>query len=631
MDAGPSAHPTPETLQAYALAKLDDASAEVVSAHLDDCPDCRQQLTELAPDTFLRRLRGARQGIEPSAFGSAMPGGPPIGETVNDDAIVDPSSSPRMSSTGLVDATSDALNGSDEASLQRGTRVGYFGDYELLKVLGEGGMGIVYKARQISLNRPVALKMIKASRFPSSDEVRRFQNEAEAVARLDHPNIVPIFEVGRFEDQHYFSMKLIAGESLDKGLKDYVADPRRAARLMVATSDAILHAHQRGILHRDLKPANILVDSTGQPHVSDFGLAKRIDGDSELTCSGAIVGTPAYMAPEQASGKRGAVTTSTDVYGLGAILFALLTGRAPFGGPTVLDVLEQVRGRIPDSPRKLNPRVPPDLDVVCLKCLEKDPRRRYASADGFAQDIKRWLAGEPIAARPVGSAARLWMWCRRNPVVAWAATLVSAALVGVAVLAVLYASVLEKSLANSNLRLAALHFQRGQVAFEKGRTGEGLIWMIETWRSAVAAGDPGWQHTARANLAAWQSHNVEIKAVFSPISDGGVRAVAFRPDGKAVLTGGDGTRARLWVLRERQRGDNASSAPFGPTLAHEGAVLAVAFSRNSKTAITGSDDNTARLWDAATARPIGQPLAHWGAVATCGIQPERQGRTHWQR
>ncbi len=199
-------------------------------------------------------------------------------------------------------ANNAAEDGQDEAAFPAGTRIGYFGDYELQRVLGEGGMGIVYKARQLSLNRSVALKMIRAARFASADEVRRFQNEAEAVARLDHPHIVPIFEVGRYEDQHYFSMKLIAGESLDKWLKDYVADSRSAARLVATTADAIHHAHQRGILHRDLKPANILVDSDGQPHVTDFGLAKRVEGDSELTRSGAIIGTPAYMAPEQASG-----------------------------------------------------------------------------------------------------------------------------------------------------------------------------------------------------------------------------------------------------------------------------------------------------------------------------------------
>ena len=328
MDAGPSAHPTLESLQTYGLGKLDDASAEVVSKHLEDCPDCWRHVTEMAPDTFLGRLRAAQAGPVTAASGRAIPDVSPTGETAADDATVDSSSSPLMSSTGQVAPTSAALNGENETSLESGARVGYFGDYELLKVLGEGGMGIVYKAHQLSLNRPVALKMIKASRFPSDDDVRRFQNEAEAVARLDHPNIVPVFEVGRYADQYYFSMKLIAGESLDKRSNDFLSDPRRAAELVAMTAGAIHHAHQRGILHRDLKPANILIDAEGRPHVTDFGLAKRVEGDSELTQSGAILGTPAYMAPEQASGKRGVVTTSTDVHGLGAILFALLTGLA---------------------------------------------------------------------------------------------------------------------------------------------------------------------------------------------------------------------------------------------------------------------------------------------------------------
>ena len=310
------------------------------------------------------------------------------------------------------------------------TRVSVPG-YEILHVLGRGGMGVVYKARQISLNRHVALKMIRSAALASAEEVRRFENEAEAVARLDHPNIVPIFEVGQSQGQHYFSMKLVAGEGLDKRLEDFVGDPRRAARLMALVAGAIHHAHQRGILHRDLKPANVLVDASGQPHVTDFGLARRIEGDSELTQSGAILGTPAYMAPEQVSAVRGAVTTAADVYGLGAILYALLTGRKPFGGTTVLETLEQVRDLPPEPPRALNPRVSRDLEIVCLKCLEKDPRLRYAGADAMAADLERWLAGEPISARPVGQAARLRMWCRRNPMPAASATAaVLAVLVG---------------------------------------------------------------------------------------------------------------------------------------------------------------------------------------------------------
>jgi Protein kinase domain len=400
MDAGPSSHPTGETLQEYVLGKLGDGSAEVVRAQLKVCSECRRQV------------------IEMSASNSAAPTIPPTEATAADEAIVDSSSSPVMSATGYVDATADASGDVNDSSLPKGTRVGYFGDYELLKVLGEGGMGIVYKARQLSLNRPVAFNMFKASRFPSADEVRRFQNESEAVARLDHPNIVPVFEVGQYEDQHYFSMKLIAGESLEKRSSDYLSDPRRVAVLMATIAGAIHHAHQRGILHRDLKPANILIDSDGQPHVTDFGLAKRVEEDSELTRSGAILGTPAYMAPEQASGRRGAVTTATDVYGLGAILYVLLTGKAPFGGDSVIDTLEQVREQAPEPPRRRNLRVPRDLEVICLKCLEKDPRRRYASADALAEDLHRFLSGEPITARAVGYFERARLWVRRHPTAA---------------------------------------------------------------------------------------------------------------------------------------------------------------------------------------------------------------------
>jgi eukaryotic-like serine/threonine-protein kinase len=243
---------------------------------------------------------------------------------------------------------------------------------------------------------------------------------------------VPVFEVGQYEDQHYFSMKLIAGGSLDKQLKDFEDYPRRAARLVEVIAASIRHAHQRGILHRDLKPANVLLDVEGLPHITDFGLAKRVKGDSELTVSGAILGTPAYMAPEQASGKLGTVTTLTDVYGLGAILFALLTGRAPFGGTTVLDTLEQVRERPPESPRKLNPLASRDLEVICLKCLEKDPGRRYASADDLVEELRRWLQDKPIRARPVTVVRRAVKWLKRHrQIAALSCIVVAVALVGV--------------------------------------------------------------------------------------------------------------------------------------------------------------------------------------------------------
>jgi tetratricopeptide (TPR) repeat protein len=210
-------------------------------------------------------------------------------------------------------------------------------------------------------------------------------------------------------------MKLIAGSSLDKQRDDFRRDTRAAARLVAVVAEAVHHAHQRGILHRDLKPANILVDEHGAPHVTDFGLARRIEGDGDLTQSGAIVGTPNYMSPEQASGVRGSLTTATDVYGLGAVLYALLSGRAPHSGTSYLEVLDKVREETPEAPSRGNPDVPRDLDVICLKCLEKDPARRYASAQALAEDLWNWLSGRPIAARPVGSATRAWMWCRRHP------------------------------------------------------------------------------------------------------------------------------------------------------------------------------------------------------------------------
>jgi serine/threonine-protein kinase len=307
-----------------------------------------------------------------------------------------------------------------------------FDDYEVLEEIAKGGMGVVYKACQRSLNRLVALKVIRAGAWASPEEVQRFRNEAETVALLDHPHIVPVHEVGEQDGQVYFSMKLVGGGSLAEHLSDFTNVPRMAAQLVAQVARAVHHAHQRGVLHRDLKPANILLDAEGQPHVTDFGLARRLETDSSLSQSGTIVGTPGYVPPEQTSGKKGAVTTVADVYGLGAVLYALLTGQPPFRADNVLDTLVQVREKEPEPPGRVNPKVDRDLETICLKCLAKEPQRRYGSAEALAQDLERYLAGKPIQARPIGRLTRLWRWCRRNPVLAGAAALLLAALLLVA-------------------------------------------------------------------------------------------------------------------------------------------------------------------------------------------------------
>jgi tetratricopeptide (TPR) repeat protein len=301
-----------------------------------------------------------------------------------------------------------------------------FGDYELIEELARGGMGVVYRARQISLNRLVALKMIRPEGLAAPDDRERFRREAEVVANLGHPHITPIHEVGEHDGHAYFTMRLAEAGSLGSHLPRYADDPRACAELLAAVARAVHHAHQRGVLHRDLKPSNILLDGEGRPQVTDFGLARRLDRDSELTQSGAVLGTPSYMAPEQASCQKGAVTTATDVYGLGAVLYALLTGRPPFRAASVLETLEQVRSGQPEPPSTVVGHVDRDLETICLKCLEREPERRYASASEVAEDLERWLRGEPIAARPVGITGRALRWCRRNP--ALSALLVTIAL-----------------------------------------------------------------------------------------------------------------------------------------------------------------------------------------------------------
>src|SRR5262245_46399671 len=301
--------------------------------------------------------------------------------------------------------------------------------YEVLGVLGRGGMGVVYQARQLKLNRVVALKMILAGGHASEAELLRFLAEAEAVAQLQHPNIVQLFEAGQHDGLPYFTLEYVAGGSLTHKLSGTPLPPAEAARLVEQLARAVHFAHRKGIVHRDLKPGNVLLAEDGTPKVTDFGLAKRVEVGAGLTATGAVLGTPQYMAPEQAEGKK-EVGPAADVYALGAILYERLTGRRPVRGPTRLDILVQVVSDDPVPPTRLQPKLPRDLETICLKCLQKEPPRRYATAEALAEDLRRFQEGKPVQARSVGQLERGAKWVRRNPVGAALTALVGLGLVG---------------------------------------------------------------------------------------------------------------------------------------------------------------------------------------------------------
>src|ERR1043166_2530053 len=342
----------------------------------------------------------------------------------------------RLSATMHI-AASDVI---DSGPISLAAEKNRFSDYELIQEIARGGMGVVYKARQISLNRIVAVKMILHARFNNAEFVQRFRVEAEAAANLHHANIVAIYEIGQEDDQHYFSMEYVEGRDLASLVRDQPLPPKRTAQLVEKIARAIHYAHQHGILHRDLKPSNVLIDVEGEPRITDFGLAKRVsstDGgrssesnfkpgsdvriDSELadlTLSGQVLRSPNYMSPEKAAGRSRQVDARTDVYSLGAILFTLLTGRPPFAADSVQAIFQQVLQTEAPPLRLINPAVPRDLETVTLKCLQKDPVKRYQSAQELADELGRFLRGESIHARPVSPAEKIWRWCQRKPLVA---------------------------------------------------------------------------------------------------------------------------------------------------------------------------------------------------------------------
>jgi eukaryotic-like serine/threonine-protein kinase len=369
--------------------------------------------------------------------------------------------------------------GNQPAGPSVGATVRYFGDYELLAEIARGGMGVVYKARQISLNRTVAVKMILAGRLATKADQDRFRSEAQAAGLLDHPNIVPIFEVGEHEGQHYFSMGYVDGPSLASRLVEGPLPPKDAAKLVATVAGAVQYAHRQGVIHRDIKPSNILIDSNGVPRVTDFGLAKRVDSGSDLTASGQILGTPSYMPPEQAAGQINAIGPAADVYALGALLYAALTGRPPFQAATSLETMQQVLTRDPPAVRQLNPDVPHDLETIALKCLDKSITRRYATAHALAEDLTRFLEGRPILARPARRWEHAWRWCLRNPVVAALSGAAGVLLITVAVVASTGYFVSTRALGRAEAgeklaedRLVQVEAEKKRVEDEKAKTEE---------------------------------------------------------------------------------------------------------------------------------------------------------------
>ncbi len=396
-------------------------------------PDLAPELAEFIDDQnrvqgWTSPIRNVHSGVLPGGPGNPRAGGSPL-------AAGDPLATLHVTSGAIAEAR------------------GRFPNYELLDEIARGGMGIVYRARQLNPSRIVALKMILAGPRATEAELYRFRMETEAAASLDHPHIMPIYEVSEQNGRPFFSMKLMEGGTLAEHLPRFAGDGRAAAELLIKVARAVHHAHLRGILHRDLKPANILLDAQGEPFVTDFGLCRRVEVDSGMTQSGVIVGTPSYMSPEQAAGRKG-LTTATDVYSLGAVFYALLTDRPPFRGNTPLETVRGVLEDEPSRPRVLRPQVDRDLETICLKCLDKQPERRYRSAEAVADDLERWLAGEPIVARRTSVWERTWKRARRNPTAAALVAVSSLALVFLIAAGLIYqnnrATVAEQALASAN-------------------------------------------------------------------------------------------------------------------------------------------------------------------------------------
>ena len=688
--------PTRQQLQQLLAGQLPDDLERGVSAHLESCAACQQVMEQLT--TFQSRPLPEPTGVPPAAGPARRTAAPPAGTRPRlSDVLLRrmqdllPTCPPTIS---VMESAPAPTAGPDWPAVP---------GYEVLRELGRGGMAVVYEARQLRPNRLVALKMIQAGDLASPEQLVRFCTEGEIVAGLRHANIVQIYEVGTYNKQPYLALELMDGGSLAEAQAGIPLPARAAAALVQTLAGAIDYAHRQGIVHRDLNPANVLLslgrerpagaDSSFRdpihrtsrlaeavPKIADFGLAKHLGQDSRLTQTGNILGTPSYMAPEQVRGQNDRTGPATDVYALGAILYEALTGRPPFLADTCNEVMNQVRELDPVAPSRLLPRVPRDLEVICLKCLEKEPARRYASAADLADDLRRSLAGEPIQAPRVSALERGWRWARRRPAVAGLLLALAAALLAGTLFSTYFAAesagradlALQRereataAQAQSAQQSAELLLDRGLKRAAEGQVAEALHWMLASLR---ASPDPDFRRLVRIHLASWGTRVPTLEYWL----DTPHRQAAFSPDGRLVVTAGkpgpeagdEPVSLQFWdlpggrPLGEPVRTDDLDMrslafSPDGQTLlaangsiqryqgqpgwatvwdvarrqvrgqfaGHDDCLLGVAWTPDGGRVLTGSRDRTVRVWDATTRQPVGRPWPHPSEVRSLAVSPD---------
>jgi eukaryotic-like serine/threonine-protein kinase len=613
--------PGRDCLEQLLAERLEDAEREAVVDHVEVCPRCRQALAGLAASV------------------SKGPGQPPLAPRRQGGPAADPLSQPEEAPAWPRAGPRGAVENGAGTTTPEGPPVAVGPDrlpsvpgYEVLAELGRGGMAVVYKAVQISLGRPVALKMILAGEFAGEQERARFRTEAEAIARLSHPNIVQVHEVGEHQGSPFFSLEFCPGGSLNRKLAGTPLPPPEAARLVETLARAMQAAHQANVIHRDLKPANVLLAADPAapapgprpplaglvPKVTDFGLAKKLD-EVGRTQTGEVLGTPSYMAPEQALGCNDLVGPWTDVWALGAILYECLTGRPPFKGAAVLDTLEQVRFHEPVPVRRLQPKVPKDLETVCLKCLRKQPQQRYASAGELADDLENWLAGRPINARPAGRLERAWSWCRRNKAVA--------GLVAGVFLSLLLGIAFTTFFAIRSGR----HADAAERNLGRAKEGENLA-LIRLGEADDARRDA----QDRGDVARRRFHAAQIGLTHSAWQNAQVpRMLALLDSLKPQAPDEPDLRSFEWhYLRRLAHRERLTLR------GHNGWLWSIAYSPQGDLLATGGKDKTVRLWDSRTGREVrslsfSHPVGslsfssdgkHLAAAADLGL-----GMTVWNR